>query len=50
MQLQDCGLKKLIKICIPQETLFNVFKLFDYENNESLRQDHWIENIKGRFT
>ncbi|XP_070496659.1 NADPH oxidase 5 [Chironomus tepperi] len=38
-----------VKLFCTRETLFNVFKLFDYENNESLKQDQWIENIKGRL-
>lgn len=33
-----------------QETLYNIFKLFDVDGNESLKQDQWIENIKGRLT
>lgn len=34
---------------IRQETLYNIFKLFDIDGNESLKQDQWIENIKGRL-
>lgn len=33
-----------------QETLYNIFKLFDVDSNEYLKQDQWIENIKGRLT
>ncbi|KAG5675924.1 hypothetical protein PVAND_005781 [Polypedilum vanderplanki] len=38
-----------MKLFCTRETLLNLFKLFDADSNESLKQDLWIELIKGRL-